>query len=314
MEQNTLGVVLSYYREKYGFSLERISSGICSVATMSRVEGGAREIDSLMAEALLGRIGKEVTQFELMLNDEDYAMWQRREVIYGLLEKENYCEAQEELKAYKNCIDETQHLHRQWYLYWSAKIKAALGQDKNEICKLAAKALNLTIPDLNDKGEQLYNPMEIRLILLLIQSEYSGWDISVETELERLYDYVERFYSEGLHENLGVEILLLLVEFAEKQTDDDKILLYAEKAVAFIAKGRGIQHIADLHFRRARAIERKFRQSELWGEQQKACKETCLMAYCTAQLMEETELLGRIERYCEEKLEWQITKQGILFD
>ena len=60
MEQNTLGVVLSYYRQKYGFSMEALASGICSTTTLSRVEAGSREIDSLMAEALLGRVEKRL--------------------------------------------------------------------------------------------------------------------------------------------------------------------------------------------------------------------------------------------------------------
>ena len=44
--------------QKYGFSMEALASGICSTTTLSRVEAGSREIDSLMAEALLGRVEK----------------------------------------------------------------------------------------------------------------------------------------------------------------------------------------------------------------------------------------------------------------
>ena len=74
MEQKTMGVVLNYYRKKYKLRQEDVCSGICSIATFSRLEQGYREIDSLMGELLLGRIGKEVTLFETLLNEEDYIL------------------------------------------------------------------------------------------------------------------------------------------------------------------------------------------------------------------------------------------------
>lgn len=58
MEQNTLGILLSYYRTKYKLSMEQMIDGICSVSTLHRIENGGREVDSLV-ETLLGRIGKK---------------------------------------------------------------------------------------------------------------------------------------------------------------------------------------------------------------------------------------------------------------
>ena len=72
MDFQTLGVLLYRTREKKHLSLLDVCSGICSQSTLSRVEQGSRELDSLTSEMLLGRIGREVTRFELILNAEDY--------------------------------------------------------------------------------------------------------------------------------------------------------------------------------------------------------------------------------------------------
>ena len=43
MKLNTVGIALSYYREKYGLSMTQVCEGICSPATMFRIEEGYRE-------------------------------------------------------------------------------------------------------------------------------------------------------------------------------------------------------------------------------------------------------------------------------
>lgn len=75
MKLNTVGIALSYYREKYGLSMTQVCEGICSPATMFRIEEGYREVDSLVSATLLSRIGKQVLEFELLLNEKDYNLF-----------------------------------------------------------------------------------------------------------------------------------------------------------------------------------------------------------------------------------------------
>ena len=306
MEQNTLGVVLSYYREKYGFSLEALSGGICSTTTLSRVEASSREIDSLMAEALLGRVGKEVTQFELLLNDEDYAMWQKRESIHAALKEKRYDEVLEGVCQYENMLTGEQSLHRQRCLAWRVQLVEAQGDSREEIIRLASDALAYTISDIDSgMAGQLYNPLEIRLILVLARHNYFSAVEKVEDRLLRLVRYVETYYSGRMKETLGIEILLTLIELMEQNGEDDKVISYVDQAVALIAKGRGIRHVAKLHYIKARAIERLYCGSANWEKQERCCREECAMAYYVAEIMGEKELMEEITAYCKEKLSWQ---------
>lgn len=315
MEQNTLGVVLSYYREKYGFSLEALSGGICSTTTLSRVEAGSREIDSLMAEALLGRVGKEVTQFELLLNDEDYAMWQKRESIHAALKEKRYDEVLEGVCQYENILTEEQSLHWQRCLAWRVQLVEAQGVSREKIIRLASDALAYTISNIDSgMAGQLYNPLEIRLILVLARHNYFSAVEKVEDRLLRLVGYVETYYSGRMKETLGIEILLTLIELMEQNGEDDKVISYVDQAVALIAKGRGIRHVAKLHYIKARAIERLYCGSANWEEQERCCREECAMAYYVAEIMGEKELMEEITAYCKEELSWQITEQAMLFD
>ena len=69
-----------------------------SIATLSRLEQGYREVDSLLGQALLGRIGKEITLFETILNEEDYNLWKIRHEIEICLEKKQLGKAEEKNK------------------------------------------------------------------------------------------------------------------------------------------------------------------------------------------------------------------------
>lgn len=315
MEQNTLGVVLSYYRQKYGFSMEALASGICSTTTLSRVEAGSREIDSLMAEALLGRVGKEVTQFELLLNDEDYAMWQKRESIHAALKEKRYDEVRDGVCQYENMLTEEQSLHWQRCLAWRVQLEEACGGGREEIIRIASEALAYTIADVDSgMAGQLYNPLEIRLILVLARHIYFAAIEETEARLFRMVRCVETYYSGRMKETLGIEILLTLIELMEKSGENNKVIRYADQTIALIAKGRGIRHVAEFHYIKARAIEQLYHGSVNWEEQARCCKQECTMAYYVAEMMEEKDLLEEIAAYCEEKLTWQITEQVMSFD
>ena len=156
--------------------------------------------------------------------------------------------------------------------------------------------------------------MEIRLILVLARHNYFSAVEKVEDRLLRLVRYVETYYSGRMKETLGIEILLTLIELMEQNGEDDKVISYVDQAVALIAKGRGIRHVAKLHYIKARAIERLYCGSANWEKQERCCREECAMAYYVAEIMGEKELMEEITAYCKEKLSWQITEQAMLFD
>lgn len=57
MEQNTVGKMIRYYRNRLGLSQEIICKGICSVATLSRIEWEERYVDLMTTQTLLERLG-----------------------------------------------------------------------------------------------------------------------------------------------------------------------------------------------------------------------------------------------------------------
>lgn len=120
MDFQTLGVLLYRTREKKHLSLLDVCSGICSQSTLSRVEQGSRELDSLTSEMLLGRIGREVTRFELILNAEDYYLNQLRIEINENIEEKNYIKEKKKLIYTDNICQQREKYMNNFAVIWSA--------------------------------------------------------------------------------------------------------------------------------------------------------------------------------------------------
>ena len=310
MEINTLGSVLKYYRIKYNLGQDKICSGICSMATLSKVEHGSRIIDSLHAECLLGRIGKEVLQFEIISNEEDYYLWKLREEILKFEKEKNYLKAQEVLQDYENAMPQNDAIHTQFCLYHKAKVKLAAQKPDEEIIRLLYESLKYTKPemDVEDEKDLLYNPTEIELMLLLIRYEYPGWmNRNKENELLKMLNHVRKVYTGRQFEETAVQIMLELIYLELQLEDYVRAIQYVDEAVDIISQGRGIEYLAELHFIKARAMEAIYHGRGDWVQYEKQCKNECLMAYYVFDIMGKEEI-KEVQKFCEDKLKWQITE------
>ena len=193
MEQRTLEIVLKYYRKKYGLSQEEICSGICSPATLSRLEKGNREMDSLTGELLAGRIGKEITDFELLLDEEDYKLWMLRSKIKKSVEKCEYTDAERKIEEYRSIMPKQEAIHEQFCLYQESIIMIKKEEFGDVLGDTLRKAIFISIPDFEERKDrqQLFNPMEIQLILNYIRYDVSAHK-NMEENLLRLLDHINK--------------------------------------------------------------------------------------------------------------------------
>lgn len=141
MDFQTLGVLLYRTREKKHLSLLDVCSGICSQSTLSRVEQGSRELDSLTSEMLLGRIGREVTRFELILNAEDYYLNQLRIEINENIEEKNYIKAKEKINLYRQHMPAEGKVHEQFCCYMECRILIAQNEITEKLSALLLRAI-----------------------------------------------------------------------------------------------------------------------------------------------------------------------------
>ena len=295
MKLNTIGIVLSYYREKYGLSMAQVCEGICSPATMFRIEEGFREVDSLVSGTLLSRIGKQVLEFELLLNEEDYNLFRLRKEIDRSIAERNMDAADKLLQKYQSVMPKKQVIHEQYYLWGKAELLQKRGASKEEIKAVLNEAILLTKPFFGKRKNtsDLYSEMEIKLFLGLIQfSEDISWK---EAELKRMLLFTRKYDSKKIKEQAEMSILKELASIQEEKGDAQKELEYIEQALTLVKESRTMRGLAELHFKKAGLLKELMqRNKDMQQKYQKQCQVELTMAYYTALVMDNVELVQKI--------------------
>ena len=153
----------------------------------------------------------------------------------------------------------------------------------------------------------LYNPTETELIINLLHADFPQWrEKDKKKELEKLFRYVEKIYSGTQKERLGSQILIELIEIEQSSGNYMAVINYVDKAVSFISRGRGIDHVAELHFTKAKMLELLYHDKNEWKEQEQVCKEESMMAYYVFDIMEQIEEKEQVQQFCKDKLKWHI--------
>lgn len=86
-QQWTVGDIVRRMREEAKIGLEQLSRGLCSVATLSRIEAGEREMELLLAWRIFQRLGYKIDKYELYATEEELQQWEQRSQMEDLAKK-----------------------------------------------------------------------------------------------------------------------------------------------------------------------------------------------------------------------------------
>ena len=82
----TFGELIFKLRKKQNVSLETLSDGLCDFSLLAKVEKGKAELEKLVRDRLLGRLGVEAENYESFLFYNEYYSWrERQEIVYCIL-------------------------------------------------------------------------------------------------------------------------------------------------------------------------------------------------------------------------------------
>lgn len=302
MNINTVGEILRFYREKYSLNQNDVCAGICSVSTLSKIENGSKEADSLILETLLERIGKEALQFEMILNDYDYSLWELRRQIETEMEHDKKDIARQLLQEYEEKMPQDDNVHSQFVLYHMILLED--DKQTEDRCAMANQALRYTCPDI--EKAVLYHKMEIELIILLVKKRYAEFEEGKEW-LAAILKVVQNIYTGRKKERISAKLLMELTMLEWNDKNYRGAIKCADKAIDVISHSRSIEYIGELHLIKAKALE-KFYHGKDWDKEEDNCKNECLMSYYTFDIMKNENGKQEVQKFCEEKLQWQIIK------
>lgn len=308
MELYGAGNAILYFRRKKEFSQTQVCEGICTEMTLSRIETGVREFDSLISEVLLSRVGKTPARFEFVLNDEDYHLYDVREKIKGSLHQDDLEKAEKYLKEYEKSMPKEQLLHKQFVLYYQAMLNQQKGDSQAHIRALLHQAINITRPDYKEhpKTMMLFSNIEVRIIYQLFLYEHYS-----EETLSSLLQFMENTYDAEQKERLMVPFLYQSMRRQEESGNWFDVEKMCTRAIQVIQAGRGFAYLTDFYFSRVKARERMRHGRSEREDIREELLEDLRTVYYMSMVEENSQRMQEAEEFCREKLLCPITTQEI---
>lgn len=303
MKTYNVGKALYDYRVYYKLSQIQLCKGICSTATLSRIESGEREVDSLLAEMLLSRVGKTTDLFECILNEEDYWLSEKRQQISKNIIDKKVDQAEKLLNKYETNMPKNNILHKQFLFLHKAMLLKLKNVIQEKVIAMLHQAINLTRPDYLDQSkEKLYSFMEIKIIYELFFYESFN-----ESLLSLLLQFMEKYYDMEEKERTMLPFLYHLSFQYEKTNKYEEMIQVTHKAISILSVGKSYFYMADFYFQKLKGEEKIYGLSDSWKNKRMKLVEECHNVFYMYMVEEKREKMKQVERFCKEKLQCQIT-------
>ena len=259
-----VGDFLRETRLRKGYTQEEVSYGICTTASLSRIENGAQKPGRLILEKLFERLGTENNSFVSKEEMELYLEIQTliRNVTDGDLQR-----IEEQIDIVDKLTKNTSELERQ-SLFW-AKGELATQKYGNdcEAMDCFMKAVQITLPDFDGKNplrNHLLTFDEITIINSIAVRHGENGDLLTAIQLDMwLKEYMENKIIDGRMKTAKYPMILYNLSYwLGEENCHNEALKMAEQGVDFCVKYGNLPAFPILMFNQGAALAELERYDE----------------------------------------------------
>jgi transcriptional regulator with XRE-family HTH domain len=307
MENNKIGSAILYFRESYHISQSKLCKGLCSVATLSRIEAGERDVDSLLLETLLERLGRMSNQFELILTEFDYVLYQNREEIKKQIDDKNYNTAYTLLHEYEQIAASKGNVHMQFIVTSKALLNELYGGAVDATIELFMEAISYTVPDFktNEIKDYYLSNSELNIIIDVIQRMIAvGMTERAKEILVQVLEYLDLHNSMEENNRLYPKVAIIASRLFLQEQDLNRALEMCNKGLEKNKGSRKIDYLGELSLIKAQTTEGLLKEQNKWDVSQQVCLKLYLQAYYIIDFCEEHTTAEKIKKYLQEEYKW----------
>jgi len=307
MENNKIGSAIQYFRESYHISQSALGRGICSAATLSRIEAGERDVDSLLLETLLERLGKSPNQFELILTDIDYMLYQYRERIKKSISEKNYDEANSVLETYEKITESKCSVHIQFVVSCKAYLNELKNGSIERTIELLLEAISYTIPDFETSSIINYylSNSELNIIIDIAERMLTaGMLQKAEDIIKQVIEYLDSYKSMDLSRQLYPRVAVIASKLYMLNDNWEKTLIICNKGLEKSKGSRSMNFIAEIYELKAKAMERLLERQMIKCDYSEIIK-IYLQAYYVYEICDKSNEANMIRKHLQEVYQWE---------
>lgn len=243
------------------YSQENVAAGICSVATLSKIENGVQNPSKKVMEALLQKLDLPVGIYNVSATDDEIKRAEIEWKLKSCVAKRDF-DIEKLLEEYRSCCaSEMGVLEKQFYLYFKA-IYAAWGKHvpADEALNLFEEAIKLTVKDFTLESESYRRFYTIEELMILNSIALEEYTISSKKKkaLKRMY-FLKDYFEKGNMDNEEwtrqyPAILANLSNWEEDEGHYDKELKLAEKGIEICIECNNLRCFDHLLFNKGIAL------------------------------------------------------------
>jgi hypothetical protein len=258
-------------------------------------------------DALLERLGKTPSQFELILTDSDYVLYQSREDIKKEIGNSNFSEAYRLLDKYKEIADSKGTVHKQFIVANKALLNELQGGATDITIDLLLEAISYTIHGFktNDIKEYYLSNTELNIIIDIMQRMVSTGRVDGTKErILQIMDYLEAHNSMEEYTRLYPKVAIIAGRLYMQEKNFDMVLLLCNSGLDKNRGNRKLDYWGELSLLKAQATEAIYKTKNGWGKKQKECLKLYLQALYIFDFCGEHMPARKIREHIQEEYKW----------
>lgn len=154
-----VGDFLRETRMRKGYTQEEVSYGICTAASLSRIENGAQKPGRLIMEKLFERLGTENNLFNSFVSREEMELYSAiQELIRNIIDKD-ISKIESQVDVVELMTKDTTELEHQCLYFAKGELARQRDENNDKAMELYMKAIHITLPDFDGK-----NPLRSNLL------------------------------------------------------------------------------------------------------------------------------------------------------
>lgn len=236
-----VGDFLRETRMRKGYTQEEVSYGICTPASLSRIENGAQKPGRITLEKLFERLGTENNLFNTFVSREEMELYLAIQTLIRNVTDGDVPKIEEQIDIVEKLTQNTTELERQSLFWAKGALEAQKYGNNKESMEWLIKAIHITLPDFNGK-DPLRNHLltfdEITIINSIAVRYAENDDLLIAIQLDMwLKEYMENKIVDGRMKTTKYPMILYnLSDWFGDMKCHNEALKMADEGIDFCVK------------------------------------------------------------------------------
>lgn len=243
-QKNGIGMLIFQLREQENITEEELSAGLCSLGEFRKIEMEGKVIEKTLLDALLGRMGRAADNFSIVLEKEQYRLYELQNQIREAYFIKDFKLWEKRMEELKEKISEENRCDYQFYCKMKFLVDMYFGKDLNknfsEMEKELIEIIKITIPQfVIERVFEYYLCSEEIGLCCVLAALYLKYEERNKAKLllENLIACIEKRYK-GTEEKVRVypQVAMLLFQTYDVKIENQKWVSLCKNTIDLLAE------------------------------------------------------------------------------